>query len=104
MATRPSFTVTEVPQELVAALNLTDGKRYTVQNIGAEPIIFAQRDAAPADLATLLVDKGHILASAGVATSPKDTPSTAHFDVTGDLLYAWTVGGADGELVVSDAL
>ena len=46
MATRPVFTVTAAPQEIVAALALADGKRYTVQNIGAEPIFFSQRDAA----------------------------------------------------------
>ena len=101
MATRPVFTVTAAPQEIVAALALTDGA-YTLQNIGTEPIIFSLRDAAPADLSALIADKGHILSASRFSGAPADTKSTVRITVEGDLVYVWTAG-ADGELVLSDA-
>ena len=93
MATRPSFTVTAAPVDIVAALNLTDGP-YTLQNVGRTPIVFAQRDSAVADVQTLRRDKGHVLAASG---------GTRRMTVDGDVTYVWTVDG-ESDLIVSDAI
>ena len=100
MPTRPAFTVTEAPQDIVAALNLNTQaitSHYKMQNIGTEPIIYSQRSTAPADLQTLIADKGHIL------PSPARGESSTTFDAAQGPMFCWTLGGVS-ELVVSDAV
>ena len=105
MPTRPAFTVTKAPQDIVAALNLNTKaitSHYKMQNIGAVPISYSQRCKAPADLQTLIAEKGHFL------PSPASPESSTTFDASQGLMFVWrTPGGVSGmgsELVVSDAV
>ena len=106
MPTRPAFTVTKAPQDIVAALSLNTQvltSHYKMQNIGTVPMFCSQRSTAPADLQTLIADKGHILAPAGIRASPASAESSTTFDASQGLLFVWTLGGVS-ELVVSDAV
>ena len=105
MPTRPAFPVTDAPQDIVAALSLNTKaitSHYKMQNIGTVPISYSQRSTAPADLQTLIAEKGHIL------PSPDRAESSTTFDASQGLMFVWrTPGGARGvvsELVVSDAV
>ena len=105
MPTRPAFTVTKTPQDIVAALSLNTKEitsHYKMQNIGDVTISYSQRSTAPADLQTLIAEKGHLL------PSPNRPESSTTFDASQGLMFVWRTPGAKpaevSELVVSDAV
>ena len=81
------LALTPVPADLVAALGLSAGVEYTVQNVGERRIFLAQAATAPAD------NSAHIIAAAGGYGVIKWN--------SGDpTIWAWA-GDADGARLVA---
>ena len=84
-----TLNVTTSPTDLIAALSLTEGNEYSMQNVGNADVLFAEVATAPDEGSR----DGNILGS----------EMWENFEAGSTPIYVWVIGDPPGRLTVNDA-